>query len=231
MATSTPGDYGKAQILILDTETTGLDPKKGACAIEVGAVLFSVEYRQPLQCLSFLLPTDRNEAEHVNRIPAGLTKEPQPLSAALELFGRMVTSADLAMAHNAPFDRKWFDLDPLPALGLPWVCSMTEIPWGPMPGRSLKDLALAHGLAVTPDHHRALPDALLLAGVLAKRSDLPELLKKATKPRATFRAVIPFERKDEAKAAGFQWNPELRQWRKRLADDEIESLSFPVVLC
>jgi DNA polymerase III subunit epsilon len=60
-------------LLIVDTETTGLTPADARC-IEVGGILFSTEERAVLGQCSFLLPTDENPVAHINGIRAELTK-------------------------------------------------------------------------------------------------------------------------------------------------------------
>ena len=69
-------------ILILDTETTGLDNEIDHC-LEVGSILFHVKSRSVLAQQSFLLPVEINNAEKINNIPAEITRLPQPLSEAI----------------------------------------------------------------------------------------------------------------------------------------------------
>ena len=59
------------KILILDTETTGLDENKDE-VIEIGCILFDVSFKCVLSQVSFLFPVDNNEAEHVNGISADI---------------------------------------------------------------------------------------------------------------------------------------------------------------
>ena len=49
-------------ILIIDTETTGLDENKDEI-IEIGSILFNVTTKSVLSQVSFLLPVSSNEAE------------------------------------------------------------------------------------------------------------------------------------------------------------------------
>ena len=72
-------------ILILDTETTGLDNENDEC-LEVGSILFNVKSRSVLAQQSFLLPVENNNAEKINNIPAEITRLPQPLSEAIKYF-------------------------------------------------------------------------------------------------------------------------------------------------
>ena len=165
-------------LLILDLETTGFSPEKHRC-IELGAVLFSVSLRTTLSQVSMLFPVAQNPAQRINRIAPEASQRPQPWEQALELFQSMAQHADVAVAHNVGFDRRWFGRPPLPALTLPWVCTCTA-PWpsqlGLRPGRvSLADLAQAHEVLIE-DAHRALTDCTCLAQILARCHDLEGLL-------------------------------------------------------
>jgi DNA polymerase-3 subunit epsilon len=212
------------KLLIIDTETTGLKPEEGCEAIEVGAILYSVPFRTPLQSVSFLIPTETNDAMHINGIDPQITNIDQPWRTALDLFHVMVASADYALAHNAEFDAKWFGVGQLPEINLKWLCSLSDFAWGDLPGRSLRDLALAHGIAVMPEVHRALPDCQLLSSVLSKRDDLEEIIETALLPRQTYRALVSFNEKEEAKSRGFRWNPDRKHWLKNLTTDEAVQL-------
>ena len=87
-------------LLILDTETTGLEPENHCC-VEVGAILFDVQSRAVLAQQSFLLPAETNAAEPINRIPAAVTRLPQPWKQALLWFQNLLDAADVLVAHNA----------------------------------------------------------------------------------------------------------------------------------
>ena len=65
------------KILILDTETTGLDENKDE-VIEIGCILFDVSFKCVLSQVSFLFPVKNNEAEHVNGISCLLYTSPSP---------------------------------------------------------------------------------------------------------------------------------------------------------
>ena len=115
-------------ILILDTETTGLDNENDDC-LEVGSILFNVKSRSVLAQQSFLLPVEINNAEKINNIPAEITRLPQPLSEAIKYFESLVRVSNVIVAHNAEFDKKWFGLKKLPQIEKPWICSMDDITW------------------------------------------------------------------------------------------------------
>ena len=138
-------------LLILDTETTGLDPDQDQC-VEVGVILFDVAARSVLAQQSFLLPVQVNGAEPINRIPAAVSQRPQPWREALVWFETLVAAADVVVAHNAAFDRQWFGHGQLPAIHCPWLCTMEDLRWPAdrlLRSRpSVRDLALAFGVPV-----------------------------------------------------------------------------------
>jgi DNA polymerase-3 subunit epsilon len=226
------GPHAPGRILILDTETTGLSPEQGVC-IEVGAVLFDVGSRAVLQQLSFLLPCQANPAEAINGIPAAVTRLPQPTEAALALFAALVAAADAVVAHHAAFDRQWFGHGALPALTIPWICSMEDIRWPAelqlRANPSLRDLALAHGVPVWAAH-RALTDCDYLVHVFQRSAQLGALLVAAQEPRELYRARLSYSERHLAREAGFRWNePVAGAWSRRLSKREAEALPFPVL--
>ena len=225
-------DSGPTSLLILDTETSGLDPEVDSC-LEVGAILFDVASRSVLAQQSFLLPVDTNAAEAINRIPAAVTRLPQPWSEGLRWFQLLVEAADVLVAHNAAFDRQWFGRGALPPLVRPWLCSMEDIRWPAdrqLRSRpSVRDLALAYGVPVWAAH-RALTDCIYLAEVFARCDDLETLLMRGLEPRRLVRARVSFEERQQAKEAGFRWNDPIKgAWTRRLSERECAELTFPVV--
>lgn len=220
------------RLLILDTETTGLDPQRDRC-IEVGAVLFDVPRRSVLAQVSFLLPCEHNPAQAVNGIDPVLTQQPQPWQQGLEWFEALLAAADVVVAHNAAFDRQWFGIAPLPAIHQPWLCSMEDIRWPAdrhlRSNPSVRDLALAYGVPVWAAH-RALTDCIYLAQVFERCSDLEQLLQQGLEPRRLYRARLSYEERHKAREAGFRWNePVSGAWSRRLSEREAALLSFPVV--
>ena len=133
VATPTTSPTASAdQLLILDTETTGLDPEADQ-VLEVGAILFSVPQRAVLAQLSFLIPVECNAAEPLNGIAPAATQAPQPWQQSLLLLQQLASSAQLAVAHNAAFHRQWFGHGALPDLQLPWLCTICLLYTSPSP--------------------------------------------------------------------------------------------------
>jgi len=228
--TAAPGAPGT--LLILDTETTGLDPDQDQC-VEVGVILFDVAARAVLAQQSFLLPVQVNAAEPINRIPAAVSQRSQPWREALVWFETLVAAADVVVAHNAAFDRQWFGHGQLPAIHCPWLCSMEDLRWPAdrqLRARpSVRDLALAYGVPVW-SAHRALTDCIYLAEVFARCEDLEQMLLLGMEPRRLMRARVSFDDRHLAREAGFRWNDPVKgAWTRRLSERESAALSFPVV--
>ncbi|NBQ21588.1 MAG: 3'-5' exonuclease [Synechococcaceae bacterium WB6_3B_236] len=218
------------RLLILDTETSGLDSDRHQC-LEVGAILFSVQQRTVLAQLSFLIPAASNPAEALNGIAPAATQEPQPWQQSIVLLEAMVAQAQLLVAHNAAFDRSWFGRGPLPELALPWLCSMEDISWPSerqlRPRPSVRDLALAYGVPVWAAH-RALTDCIYLAQVFERCSDLETLLREGSEPRQLYRAQVSFEERHLARDAGFRWNnPVQGAWTRKLSERQLQALALP----
>jgi len=227
-----PPAVSPSSLLIVDTETTGLDADRDAC-LELGAILFSVPHRQVLAQMSCLLPVDCNPAQSINRIPAEVSRLDQPWGDGLAWFEHMMASADYLVAHNAAFDRQWFGRGSLPQATRPWLCTLEDVRWPEE--RNLRarpsviDLALAYGIPVW-SAHRALTDCIYLAEVFQRCEDLERLIAHALEPRRLVRAQVSYDQRHLARDAGFRWNDPVKgAWARRLSEREEQELPFSVV--
>lgn len=215
------------RVLILDTETTGLDPAKDH-VIEIGVILYSIKHGCSLVSFSSILGADSNPAEAINHIPAAALADQEN---AMDVWGRvemLAATADAVLAHNAAFDR---DFVTEPLRQKKWICTKNDVAWPKQTrvGASLVSLVLEHGLGVA-SAHRALTDCDMIARLLTRARelgvDVAEMLRHAMRPKATFMALVPFDRKEEAKKAGFQWDGEGRRWLRTMFIDDTANLSF-----
>lgn len=218
------------RILILDTETTGLDSSKDS-VIEVGCILFDVEHATPLVSYSTLLPAADNPAEPINRIPAAALREigsaqGDPWAAVAALAAK----ASAFVAHHAEFDRRFVPAQVRDLL--PWICSKDDLVWPRSTGTSrpsLVALALAHDLGVA-HAHRALADCELISRLLMRAremgADLSSMLERGLRPKVNVIALVSFDDRDKARTAGFQWDPGARVWSRRMAADDVAALPF-----
>jgi len=218
-------------VLILDTETTGLDENNDE-VIEIGCILFNVPFNAVLSQLSFLLPVEKNAAEFINGISADVSNVMQPWKEGIQFFLKLVEDCDFIVAHNAAFDKKWFGKGNLPSLDKKWICSLDDINWSfkeNIKSRpSVADLALGFNIPVW-NLHRALSDCYYISEVFKKTDNLEDVLLKATEPKYLYKAIVSYEDRSLAKNAGFRWNsPVQGAWTRKLSETEATELDFKV---
>jgi len=218
-------------LLLIDTETTGLDDS--AQCIEVACVVYNLRHAAVVRSFSSLIQAVDNAAESLNRIPAALLAEAPPASRVWATVAKFVEMADCLVAHGAEFDQRF-----VPAAvvsGKQWVCSM-DLAWPRQqkPGESLVKLALAHDLGVS-SAHRAAVDCDLLARLLTRVRelgvDLDAFIARGLRPKARFvvaaRDYDP-ARNEQAKEAGFRWEPARKEWWRVMAVEDTAALPFDV---
>lgn len=131
-------------------------------------------------------------------------------AAAVEAF---VADANVVIAHNAAFDRKFAERYWPVFADKPWACSMTEVDWrnygfgGAKLGYSLTDAGLFH------DAHRAVDDCQAVLELLARplpatsTSAFAMLLHRARRDTVRIWAKkAPYETKEVLKSRGYRWN-------------------------
>lgn len=217
--------------LIVDTETTGVDYKKDN-VVEIGAVLYSIENGGTLMQASTLIPLApglKNEAEEINNISDRLIAEAGEQRIFFKpVFSAMVESADVILAHKAEFDMAFLTgMDIQLWSSKPWLCTKSDFKFNKgKPGDSLINLTLAHGLGVA-SAHRALTDCQNLARILDTYSPAERdlLFAYALLPRDTYVALTTFQEKELAKARGFQWDGDKKQWTKRMTETEAHDIT------
>lgn len=214
-------------ILIVDTETTGLDPDVDL-VLEVGAVLWSVEHKTTMVAYSSLVKRiTGNPAFAVNGIPEGALPLGAPFECALADVEELAARADAIVAHNAEFDRAFL---PTLTAHMPWICTKSDVKWPRAEqGASLVATVLAHGLGVA-SAHRALTDCRLIVRLLERchelGHDVNAMLERGLRPKARFVAQISYDDRENAKAAGFRW--EKPHWVRTMAVEDAAALPFPV---
>lgn len=228
-------------VLLLDTETTGLDPAQGAICIEVAVQLFDIELASAVASFSTLMwPQNMvaaNPAENVNGIsPKLLERAPSPEEAwrRVQVFA---DRADCVVAHRIEFDSKF--TPPLYNVfgkttftPLPWVCTKTDIKWpNSKRGDHLVHLALDLGLGMAAAH-RAMTDVDTMSRILTRVAQLghslPELFKLAMRPKVKVISLAPFEDKEMVKDHGFLWDPApKKQWYRWMPPEDRAELPFP----
>lgn len=230
------------KILGFDTETTGLDPEKDRIT-EMGLVLYDTASAQPVRISGFLVKTGgmiiSPELEKLTGITNAAVNEfgVEP-TAALRAMHALTPFCDYLMAHNAEFDRGFYEAEcrrqQVAPCARPWIDTRTDLPKDAYQlgkSASLKYLACDHGFVYPA--HRAVNDVLAMLEIFG-RYDLDTIIRRATTPNVNVRAVVSFEDRSLAKERGYYWRPETKLWVKPLKADEVdlekELAPFPVVL-
>lgn len=202
--------------LFVDVETTGLDTETDEI-IELAMLPF--RYSLTGEVVEILEPFDRlrqpsipipsavtNLTGITDEMVAGHKINPDEVSV-------FAAPADLIVAHNAAFDRRFLEQFCPVFSTKPWACSMSDIDWPAegFEGTKLGYLAASHGFFY--DRHRAANDCLAAVELLSRtlpRSGVSGLNCLLTQARQkTWRiwaANSPFECKDILKARGYRWN-------------------------
>jgi DNA polymerase-3 subunit epsilon len=219
--------------LILDTETTGLDPKTDSC-IEVGCILYDLEQAAPIASFASLIRCDRNPAWEVNRITINaLDIAPDAGDVWLRAY-EFASRADIIMAHRAEFDRGF--VSPQVRDAKPWVCTKFHVDWPHgKPGDPLTFLALAHGVGIV-NAHRAMSDCDTLSRLLSRVHEMTQteedpvplvsLMQLAMRPRVKVQALVSYDDREKAKAAGFAWEASDKRWVREVAEQDAASFPF-----
>ena len=160
----------QTEFVIFDVETTGLNAKTDE-VIELGMVKFAY---CPDGRVAHVIDSFGSLNEPANSIPAeitnltGITNEmvagKRIDAAAVSTF---VADANIVIAHNANFDRKFAERYWPEFEHKHWACSVTDIDWRAhgFEGSRLGYLLMGAGLFYTA--HRAVDDCRALLEVLA----------------------------------------------------------------
>jgi DNA polymerase III epsilon subunit-like protein len=149
------------KILGVDVETTGLDAAEDRIT-EVGAVLFDWDTQTPLVVLSALVNPGRPIPQEITKL-TGITNEMvadygRPEEEVLGDFQHLLGRADYAMAHNAAFDKGFYDAAVVRHGFAPddkvWLCTKNDIKYPEsIITRNLCHLAAEHSI-INPFRHR-----------------------------------------------------------------------------
>lgn len=235
VATDVPCDSRVA--VIVDFETTGLDANKDEI-IEVAMVKFRYSSRdevigvidtfQAFNQPSMPIPMNVIELTNItNEMVAGCKIDDE----AIENF---VADANVLVAHNAAFDRKFAEKSWPLFEHMNWACSASGIDWQRYGFGGVKLVYLLTQSGLFHDAHRALDDCHATLEVLAQHlpaasgTALGVLLDHAR--RKTFRIWAenaPFELKGTLKGRHYRWNDgsdgRPRSWHIDVEEDKLDA--------
>ena len=226
-------DFGPAtggptrRVLILDTETTGLD-WRAESIIELAMLAVDVDLQTgkpvgEVEVYEDFEDPGRPIPPEIVKL-TGITSQDvkgQKLNEAK--IKDMVERADLIVAHNAGFDRPFVENRLEVFEHKAWACSFQGINWKAQGMGSAKLEFLCSELGWFYDAHRAQVDCHALLRVLSSplqaeqaegsSTGLQQLFKAAENARTVVKAFgSPFETKDKLKARGYRWDAEARVW-------------------
>lgn len=226
-----PGDRVLARGVVVDTETTGVDPDKDAI-IELGMVLFEFDpvtgaaYRvlgafDQLEDPGFPVPA---ESTAVHGITDEMVKGRRIDDEGVAGF---LAGVSLVIAHNAKFDRVFLEKRlPLFEL-LPWGCSYAQVDWRAEGIGSAKLDYIAYQYGFFYEAHRAEGDCYALLEIL--QQPLPKsgglvlesiLSSLSQKSYQIFATGASFDAKDSLKARGYRWDAVKKCWHTTVSGDD-----------
>ena len=202
--------------ILLDVETTGLDARMDE-VIELGMVKFAY---CPDGRVAHVIDSFGSLNEPANPIPAeitaltGITNDmvvgKRIDAAAVSTFA---ADANIVIAHNANFDRKFAERYWPEFEHKHWGCSATEIDWRAHGFEGSRLGYLLMGAGLFHDAHRAVDDCRALLEVLTmplagtERPALASLLDRARRNSVRIWAEgAPYDLKDELKKRKYRWN-------------------------
>ncbi|MDH3646914.1 MAG: 3'-5' exonuclease [Gammaproteobacteria bacterium] len=201
--------------LYVDVETTGLDPASDAI-IQLALTPFDFSVTG-LVCSvrdgyeAFDDP-GRPIPDEITRLTGISDDDVRGHTIDWQRVEKMVQEADLIVAHNAGFDRRFVEARCKSFEHKGWACSMLEIPWRDEGLESSKQEYLAYRFGFFYSAHSAGADTLAGIHLLAQKlpsGDTALLALLDSARRTTYRLWAvnsPFEAKTLLKARGYRWN-------------------------
>ena len=229
------GGGAVTRIVVLDTETTGLDQSREHI-IELAMLCVDIDQQTGLPVGAVTVYDGLEDPgkpipKEVVAITGIHDADVQGQALDEARIDALLDGVDLVIAHNAGFDRPFVERRIPRFAALPWACSFADIDWKAQGRSSAKLENLAQALGLFYDAHRAEMDCHALLAVLAAplpqagqtvQTGLQALLRAAAQPSFTLQATqAPFEAKDKLKARGYRWNAEQRVWQTRLAEPQL----------
>jgi DNA polymerase-3 subunit epsilon len=228
---------GVCRVIVLDTETTGLDQSKDRIMelallrvdvdLATGMPLGAVQIYDGLEDPGMPIPKEVQDITGINdAMVQGQRLDEERIAAMLD-------GVDLVIAHNAGFDRPFTEARMPQFRGLAWACSFADIGWREQGRSSAKLESLAREMGWFYDAHRAEMDCHALLAVLTvnlpklAHTGLAHLMTQAQKPSYRLQATnAPFDAKDKLKARGYRWSAEQKVWHTRVGDSKSLQTEF-----
>lgn len=229
-----PLEEGESYGLYVDCETTGLSFKNDEI-IEIGMIQFkyreSGEITDITGTYSSLSDPKKPISKEITDITGIKPEEVKGKKINLTKVEKILENADLVIAHNAHFDRPFFERLSSSFEDKNWACSINDIPWRTS-GMSMGKLDyLAFKFEFFFDGHRAVNDCF--AGIEILKQKLPKseqscfkfLLESSRRKTFIFWAEkAPYDLKDVLKDNRYRWNNgengKPKSWYKEVSEEK-----------
>jgi DNA polymerase-3 subunit epsilon len=232
---NTGGEDDKLIAVFLDIEATGLSYTQDKL-IELGMVKF--EYTKDgsifrlLDDFSGYQDPGKPIPEYITKLTGINDDKVKGQKIEEDAVAGYLQDVDLVIAHNAQFDRAFFEMTFPSVPAKAWSCSMYDIDWSVEGISSHKLEYIAYKYGFFYEGHRAIIDCL--AGIHILAQNLPNsqelVLKRLLYNALAIRFKIyatdsPYDSKDLLKARGYRWsmnqNDKYRAWSIELTEDKV----------
>ena len=225
-------------LALLDFETTGFTAGSDE-VIELGLV--QVAYSPSLGKITEIIEiTSQLECpkQTISELITSITGISNEMVAGKRIddahVARIVNSSNVLIAHNAQFDRAFFDIRFPEMANKVWACSVKDIDWRAhgFESAKLEYLLLKNGYFY--DGHRAATDCLAMVQLFESVPNaLPELL--ATAQKSSFKIIakgVAYDDREVVKKRGYRWDAASRYWWTIVSEDiYAEETAFLNELC
>ena len=206
------------KLVILDTETTGIDNTAELIELAFCVCTYDVRTRAVLSidcCFDAFSKPEKELSQEVSEL-THITNDMLPKQKlSYDDFKEYLPEKCLVVAHNASFDRRILERTyPYVLADLHWADSMTEIDWRAkgFSGKGLEMLLTQAGYWY--EAHRAINDVLALLWLIMQTGTLAELCNNASKVSLEVRLSVSYAEKDQVKELGFRWHGEDKTWSR-----------------
>lgn len=211
-------------VLIIDTETSGMEIKDGHKVIEIGGILvgFNKESGAPVEVYDTYseLEYPGFDLDPDNIAVHGITNEDLTDKAFDDdKLNDLASKADLVICHNSRFDRPFLE-ERFPVFkDKVFGCSLLDVEWAKSGYRSGKLEFIAVDQGKFYEAHRALEDCVALLSILSEKmpdtGEMPfqKILRNCIEPSFIIGAYrSPFAKNPVLKKLGFTFNKEESIW-------------------
>jgi len=218
------------KLCIVDVETSGFDPEKDFVT-ELAMVVLETENQRILETHSYVIYREEPISQQIteltgltqNNLLTGVSED----EAAIQLMGQL-SRCDFIVAHNAEFDLAFLRnmvQKYQSHIITPVIDTRCDLPLDYTPkSHSLSSLCFDREI-VNYFQHAALGDALMVCKLLTSY-DINTIIERSQQPTLEIQAKVTFKDKDLAKAAGFHWHADTKQWITQVKQSEYSSDNY-----